>query len=463
MPGDASVGRFPTRTVAIGPMAIGGGRPRLLQSMVNVSPGEKDRFLRAVDRLLAVDCRLIRLALANRRDLSNFLSLLRFLPRDGVAYVADLHFGSELALAALDVCEKVRINPGNFGIFRTRPWREYDNASFAKERELVAGQARTFFQKAAKMNRAVRIGCNGGSIAGRMRWRHGDSALLASMEEMVAWAREVGMENLVISLKASDCRRTVEWNRMAVRRMAEFGWDYPLHLGVTEAGCGVAGLVRGAIGIGTLVSAGMGDTLRLSLAEAPEREVEFCRTLLAFLDRYPFPPVEFGKKSVAIVDGCADLCIDPCASDRDMALLGIVHRILSAPQLRTVAIGRGRCEEWRREVVEWTLQCCGWGNFRTEIIACPTCGRTTYDVAAAADAVRVRLGNLPNVRIAVMGCVVNGVGEMGDADYGYIGCGKGRVNLYRKGICLLRSVPEKNAIDVLEEWIYSDGKVCGRL
>jgi 1-hydroxy-2-methyl-2-(E)-butenyl 4-diphosphate synthase len=428
--------------------------------MVNVPLRDGDGCVRCVERLLAAGCRLIRFAVATRRDLFDFCSLRRRLPRAGVAYVADLHFGSELALAALEFFEKVRINPGNFGVFRTRP--AYDEESFSRERERVAEQALAFFQKAARLDRAVRIGCNGGSPAGRMRWRHGEeAALFASAREMGEWAREAGLEQVVFSFKASDCARTVEENLRAARHLAEWGWDYPLHLGMTEAGNGPEGRIRGAIAVGALLSQGLGDTLRLSLAEAPEREVEFGKKLLTFVRLHPFPPPRFGGKTVAVGTGSgpADLCIGPGDGPGDGALLAIVRQILSTPHLRTLAIAPGRDEPWRREVAEWTLQSCGWGQFRTEIVACPTCGRTSYDVAAAVGAIRSRLGNLPGVRIAVMGCVVNGVGEMGHADYGYIGCGNGMVNIYRRGICLLRAVPEENAIDALEKCIYPAGKV----
>jgi 1-hydroxy-2-methyl-2-(E)-butenyl 4-diphosphate synthase len=429
--------------------------------MVRVPLVDGANCLRAVATLVAAGCQLIRFAVPNRRELAAFAHLCPRLPRDSVAYVADLHFGSSLAVDALQYFDKVRINPGNFGHRRTPPPDSYGEESYRRERDGVELCARNFFRRAREMGRAVRIGCNGGSVAARMRWLHRgatgtDDALLASAWEFLRWAREEKLSAVVLSLKASDCLRTVALNREARRRMDAEGWDVPLHIGVTEAGSAIAGRVRAAIGIGALLSDGLGDTLRVSLTEREENEMEVARQLLHCAATRPLPPVNWESLAPELV-ATGGRAIGGDADDPLATIWSILHQIAGAgPGARlTVPPGDGRL----REIVEEIFQACGWGSFHTEIISCPACGRTGYNVAAVADELHRRLGNFPGLRVAVMGCVVNGVGEMGDADYGYIGSGKNTVNLYHRGVCVREAIPEKNAIDVLEQLIHGDPKV----
>jgi (E)-4-hydroxy-3-methylbut-2-enyl-diphosphate synthase len=249
--------------------------------------------------------------------------------------------------------------------------------------------------------------------------------------------------------------------------MEEMGWDLPFHLGVTEAANGLEGRVKGALGVGILLSQGIGNTLRISLTESPVQEVRFARKLLRFLEKNSFPCPPFSPKEVPVWEvlpphpppTVASICPFPPGLDGDERIFSTIQLLLSTPDLSAVHLEEGPDRDQRRAIVEAVLQACGWGRFSTEIIACPTCGRTSCDVAALVEGVRNRLGRLPHLKIAIMGCVVNGIGEMGDADYGCMGCGGGKVNLYHNGICVQSGVEEGEAIDALENRLARDGKL----
>jgi 4-hydroxy-3-methylbut-2-en-1-yl diphosphate synthase IspG/GcpE len=215
------------------------------------------------------------------------------------------------------------------------------------------------------------------------------------------------------------------------------------------------------LGVAVLLSAGLGDTVRISLTESSEREMEFGEKLLQFCRNHHFPPPENRGEALPIREGdCAEegeLLLSPPEGpwDCDGANLEILRKLLLAPHCRSVRIGPGPAAAERREIAEEALQACGRGQFRAEIVACPTCGRTAYDVAAVAEDIRRRLGHWRGLRIAVMGCAVNGPGEMGNADYGYVGTAKGRVNLYGRGVCLRRGIPAEIAVDELERLLQS--------
>jgi (E)-4-hydroxy-3-methylbut-2-enyl-diphosphate synthase len=458
-----SMNRRASRSVAVGPQHIGGANAVSIQSMLSTPVGDLDGCRRQVEELLAASCFLIRLAIPTRRSLADFCRLRGAIRDSRVAFIADLHYGSELAMDALDVFEKVRINPGNFAIRRTARAADYDEDRFLRERDSVESQAREFFLKARRQRRAVRIGSNGGSIAARTEWNcgRGGEALLEGALEMARWAREAEFHDLVFSFKSSDALTTIAANKLARQRMDELGWHYPFHLGVTEAGNGYAGRAAGALGIGSLLSQGIGDSLRLSLTEPPLREVEFAKKLLAFCGEKPLPEAPHRQWPVAVVEdrlaaGCVEAPLSEEPFDSDRCLLETLHCFLCAEDLRAVHVPDGPHRSQRQEIAKTVLQCCRWGKFFTEIVACPTCGRTTYDVGGVVDGLRERFGNYPHLRIAVMGCVVNGIGEMGDADYGYIGCGNGKVNLYKRGTCVVRGIKEKQAIGALAKLLSSE-------
>jgi (E)-4-hydroxy-3-methylbut-2-enyl-diphosphate synthase len=398
-------------------------------------------------------CPVIRVAIPNRGTLDRFCNLQDEFSGAGIIFVADLHYGSELALEALEVFEKVRINPGNFATARREKWENYSAEMFDGERERVGGEAMRFFTRARLLGRGVRIGSNGGSPAARWLWKcgsNGEEALLRGALEMARWAEDATFRNLFFSFKHSDCRRSVRLVREASRRMGEMGLSFPFHLGVTEAGNGLEGRVKGAIGIAIPLALGLGETLRLSLSESSLEEVKFAKKLLHFFQRQPLDPGRIPERRPRL-----RLESDPPLADEDGLVLEIVHRIFQAGEDGEVPIAATALEQ---RIGEIALQAWGWGKFSTEIVACPTCGRTGYAVGSVVEKIRARLGHLPHLKIAVMGCLVNGVGEMGDADYGYIGSGRGLVNLYRHGECVKRGIAEERAIDELENLLARDGE-----
>jgi (E)-4-hydroxy-3-methylbut-2-enyl-diphosphate synthase len=452
-----------SRPVAIGGLTIGGGGPIVLQSMLSLPLADQDGCRRQVEELATEGCPLIRVAIPTMRDLRLFQKFRETVADWNLAFVGDLHYGSELAWETLDVLEKVRINPGNFAICRRALPDAYADDLFRREQDVVAAAAEKFFQKARRLGRAVRIGGNSGSIAARTVWRRGrgPAALVESALEMAGWARRVDFHDLVFSFKASSAEGTVTANRLARKRMDELGWDYPFHLGVTEAGSGIWARAAGALGIGQLLRDGLGDTIRVSLTEPPAEEIRFGKKLLAFCGKHPFPvqPERFGLVSVMENSSGPGVLELPSAEepfDGESYLLETLYALLSADRLEAVCPSAGPHLEERRTIVRAALQACRWGKFFTAIVACPTCGRTTYDVAGTVEKIRRRLGDRPELRIAVMGCCVNGPGEMGDADYGCVGCGNGKVDLYVRGKCAIRAIEGERAPEELEKLIAKD-------
>jgi (E)-4-hydroxy-3-methylbut-2-enyl-diphosphate synthase len=431
--------------------------------MLSLPLADLDGCRRQVEALAAEGCFLIRVAVPAERDLAQFQKLRKFLPDKNLAFVGDLHYGSELAREALDVFEKVRINPGNFAIRRRPAPEEYGEDLFQRETDTVAAEAEEFFKKARRLDRAVRIGSNGGSLAARTIWRrgHGPDALVESALEMGRWARGADFHGLVFSFKCSSADGTIFANRLARKRMDELSWDYPFHLGVTEAGNGLLARAVGALGIGLLLGDGLGDTIRISLTEPPAAEIRFGKKLLAFCAQNPLPNPPKRTGPVTLLEegsGPNFLELPPPKEpfDGELCLLETLRTLLSADLLETVCLPPGPRREERKKIARAALQACRWGEFFTAIVACPTCGRATYDVAATVEQIRERLGERAGLRIAVMGCCVNGPGEAGAADYGCVGCGRGRVNIYKKGRCAIRSVEAERAAEELEKLAGTD-------
>ncbi|MDR1436461.1 MAG: (E)-4-hydroxy-3-methylbut-2-enyl-diphosphate synthase [Puniceicoccales bacterium] len=451
-------------TVTVGRQKIGGAEPIAIQSMLSVPLSSESQCLRQIEELLWAGCFLVRVAIPTARSLFDFERIRRSIGCENAAFIADLHFNGELALDALDVFEKVRINPGNFAGTLSGTLTRGENF-FRREEEEVRTKAREFFRKAKRLGRAVRIGCNGGSISARIRSQcgGGDGAMVSSAEEMVRWALEENFEDLVLSFKCSSASKTIEVNRLARKRMDELHCPFPFHLGVTEAGKGFCGRAAAAVAVGVLLSEGLGDTVRISLTESPGAEVKFAKKLLKFCESSGMPSPIDRPEPVRLIgdETCGGDAIARRVDgqfDGEDYLLHMAGALLGTKNLRAVVLEAGPHLEERREIVESILQVCRWGKFFTEIISCPTCGRTGYDVGAVADEVRRRLGSYPHLRIAVMGCSVNGVGEMGDAHYGCVGCGRGMVQLYRGGKRVGQAVPQEMAAAALESLLKDAGE-----
>ncbi len=422
-----------------GRVPIGGGNPVLVQTMCNTSTDDIVGSVAQCRAMAAAGADLIRLTTQGLKQVESLREIKRRLRAEGILtpLVADIHFLADAALAAASVADKVRINPGNF----------------AKEHEVACAKFRELLSLCKEHGTAIRIGLNHGSLGERITQRYGNTPL-AMKEAVMEWLRMCVAEDfydVVVSLKASNTLVMAEAYRLLYAAMRdELGCIFPLHLGVTEAGNGDEGRIKSAVGIGTLLGEGIGDTIRVSLTEDPVHEIPVGRQIVAAIADGYSPR---GSRTVVEASDWEDFIIKgsclwgPSLLDKridDFSLKG--STIGGAPVPATVG------DRFR----DLLLQACRRRFTHPEYIACPGCGRTLYDLESTFNEVKRRTAHLAGVKIAVMGCVVNGPGEMADADYGYVGEGRGHVTLYRGRTPVLRYIPQEEAIDKLLELIASD-------
>ena len=362
-------------------------------------------------RLAEAGAQLVRITVPGLKDVENIREIHRRLREAGcgIPLAADIHFSSDTAIAVAPVVEKVRINPGNFHADHDKA-----RAEFARLIEVCR-----------EHGTAIRIGLNHGSLGRYITEKYGNTpfAMATAAMEWVRMCVERNFHSVVVSLKASNTVVMTQAYRELVRMMKEDGTVFPLHLGVTEAGGGDSGRIKSCIGIATLLQEGIGDTIRVSLTEAPENEIPVARYLAE------------GRRGDEMLDA---------AIDWGPRLLK--HEIDEIPA------SAGISEYLRNEI----MQAARRRFYKAEYIACPGCGRTMYDLQKTFAEVKARTSHLKGVVIAVMGCIVNGPGEMADADWGYVGEGNGNVAIYHKGKPVLRHIPDSEAIDRLLELIEAD-------
>ena len=351
--------RFQSRVVHIGSVPLGGDYPVRVQSMTSTNTLDTGSTVAQAIRMIEAGCEYVRIAVPGMREAENLKEIKNALRHEGykTPLIADVHFNPKFAEIAAKIVEKVRINPGNY-----LPLRVKRDASRVMDADQVLEQISARLSPLLKICRehgtAIRIGVNHGSLSERIMDLYGDTPL-GMVESALEFARVcegLSFHDLVLSLKASNTRVMIAANRLLAERMRQEGMNYPIHLGVTEAGAGEDGRIKSAIGIGSLIADGIGDTIRVSLTEDPEFEIP------------------------------------------------VAYNILQATGARIT---------------------------RTEFISCPSCGRTQFNIQAALELVKSRTAHLKGLKIAVMGCIVNGPGEMADAHYGYVGAGKGKVHLYK--------------------------------
>lgn len=385
---DSTIHRRKTRPVRVGDVIIGGGHPVVVQSMINEDTLDISGSVAAIRRLHELGCEIVRVTVPSMAHAKALAEIKDKLAKtyQSVPLVADVHHnGMKIALEVAKHVDKVRINPGLYVFEKPKADRgEYSQAEF----EDIGGKIRETLEPLVvslrDRGKAMRIGVNHGSLAERMLFTYGDTpeGMVESALEFIRICESLDFRNLVLSLKASRVPVMLAAYRLMVRRMDELGMDYPLHLGVTEAGDGEYGRIKSTAGIGTLLAEGIGDTIRVSLTEAPEKEIPVC------------------------------------------------YSILQALGLRKTMV---------------------------EYVACPSCGRTLFNLEEVLHRVREATNHLTGLDIAVMGCIVNGPGEMADADYGYVGKQPGYISLYR-GREEIRKVPQENGVEELINLIKSDGR-----
>ncbi len=380
--------RRKTRPVRVGNVTIGGNAPVVVQSMINEDTMDIAGAANAIQRLHEIGCEIVRVtvpSLAHARAVGEIKQKLKLQYQD-VPLVADVHHnGMKIALEVAKYVDKVRINPGLYVFEKPKPDRtEYTEAEFREIGDKIRETLKPLVESLKEQDKAMRIGVNHGSLAERMLFTYGDTPLgmVESALEFIRICEDLDFHNLVISLKASRVPVMISAYQLMVKRMDELGMNYPLHLGVTEAGDGEYGRIKSTAGIATLLAQGIGDTIRVSLTEAPEKEIPVC------------------------------------------------YSILQALGLRKTMV---------------------------EYVACPSCGRTLFNLEEVLQKVRAATSHLVGLDIAVMGCIVNGPGEMADADYGYVGKNPGFISLYR-GREEIKKVPEEKGVEELIALIKADGR-----
>ncbi len=443
-----------TLTVKAGQIAIGSNEPIVVQTMCNTHTSDIEASVAQCRRLAKAGAEMIRLTVPSLGQVESLREIHSRLRSEGVdtPLVADVHFSSEIAIAAASVVEKVRINPGNFH-------KDHDKAreQFAKLVELCKTNGT-----------AIRIGLNHGSLGERITGLYGNTPL-AMKEAVMEWLKmcvENDFYNVVVSLKASNTYVMVEAYRLLAKEMEATGVVFPLHLGVTEAGNGDAGRIKSAVGISALLSEGIGNTIRVSLTEDPENEIPVAQYLSDRYGRRLYSSMVSltleGKKAIAVYNAPSKerLLLDFSCDfgkrllDKDLDEVVLKGSYIDDDGVQIELDG----SEYAEYLTDELMQAARRRFYRPEYIACPGCGRTMYNLEGTFEEVKRRTKHLKGMVIAVMGCIVNGPGEMADADWGYVGEGNGKVSIYKGKEPILRHVPETEAIDRLLELIDESAK-----
>lgn len=401
-------------------IVLGKGHPIVIQTMCNKHTCDEEESIKQCIRLSEAGSQMIRLTVPGLQDVPHIKAIREALRERGIytPIVADIHFSSQTAIEVAPFVDKVRINPGNFH----------------KDHEKAREEFARLIEVCKENGTAIRIGVNHGSLGEYITSLYGNTpqAMALAAMEWVRMCVEQDFDKVVVSLKSSNTVTMVQAYRELVRLFKKEGVDFPLHVGVTEAGNGESGRIKSCVGIATLLEEGIGDTIRVSLTEDPQEELPVAAYLAA---RYSNAPAPKGLSAQEI-------------------------EMLDAACTWGPKLMRGEVDDIPQEVDghlrDEIMQAARKRFYKPEYIACPGCGRTMYNLQKAFEEVKAKTSHLQNVVIAVMGCIVNGPGEMADADWGYVGEGGGKVSIYKKNVPVLRHIPEAEAADKLLELIEED-------
>jgi (E)-4-hydroxy-3-methylbut-2-enyl-diphosphate synthase len=571
--------RRKTREIVIGDpnrggVIIGGNHPIVKQSMLTCDTMDTALSVRQTLELVEVGCQLVRITAPTVKDAANLQNIVAELRKQNclVPIVADIHFKPEAAMEAVKWVEVVRVNPGNYADSKKFATKEYTDEQYAAELKRIEEKFSPLVVEAKKLKRCLRIGTNHGSLSDRIMNRYGDTPLgmVESALEFARICRKHDFHNFKFSMKSSNPKVMIECYRLLVARLEQEGadWNYPIHLGVTEAGEGEDGRIKSAIGIGSLLCDGLGDTIRVSLTEDSPREIEVCTDLLAQIlvlsnskvqiseMSFPFDPFHFEKRetpeielnentkcggeqlirvvvtqatwdkvapkirpkddvkpeaiyedlNIAEIDPTEDFeincetqlvtvkdglnlpaitafrllalnlkklgrnnpillkdCInfEPVPLEPKIALLraSVVIGSLLADGIGDAILIRGEAGGGQSLRLAYNiLQAAGCRSFKTDYVACPSCGRTLFNLQTVTAKIKARTEHLKGVKIAIMGCIVNGPGEMADADFGYVGGAPGKINLYVGKQAIKFNIPEAEAVERLVDLIKEHNK-----
>ncbi len=550
--------RFKTREVKVGQIGIGGNNPIRIQSMTNTDTMDTSATVEQSIRLFEAGCEMVRITAQGVKQAENLASIKSELKNRGyqIPLIADIHYSPKAAEIAAMIVEKVRINPGNY-TDRNRGKINFSETEYQESIEQIRKNITPLIQICKKHKTAIRIGSNHGSLSDRIIDRFGNTpeGMVEAALEFAHICGELNFHNIVFSMKASNVRVMVYATRLLVKKMMDEGMEYPVHLGVTEAGNAIEGRVKSAIGIGTLLANGIGDTIRVSLTEAPENEIPVAQKIVNYLHRenaelsknifeqffYPAFNYQLRNSKIEFLDKTQkpplvisspgqyytekpDLILDnhqvdtlnwqkynfevnnslilsddspiliqsnqspavfqfrnffqhlhkkkseipvilkksypPTTNDNNLT----IEAAIDFGPLFLDGFGDGiwiesdQTENEKMISLSYTiLQAAGARISKTEFIACPSCGRTQYNIELSLQKIKDATSHLAGLRIAVMGCIVNGPGEMADADYGYVGMGSGKVALYKGKRQIRKDVNEAQAVETLIEIIKENG------
>lgn len=509
--------RFKTREIKVGSIGIGGDNPIRIQSMTTSNTRDIDATVDQIARLADAGCEIARVTVQGKKEAESCEGIKNTLLRKGytIPLVADIHFYPPAALLVAEFADKIRVNPGNF-VDKRASFKviEYDDAAYDRELIKIEEGLAPLIEKCKRLKRAMRIGTNHGSLSDRIMNRFGDSprGMVESAFEFARVCRKYDYHDFCFSMKASNPVVMLHAYRLLVAEMMQLGWDYPLHLGVTEAGEGEDGRIKSAMGIGALLLDGIGDTIRVSLTEDPWAEIDPCKRLVAFADfrrgqgiepfeeRRNFDSLQrrdvvysspFNEKGSVLVKEADRYFCEGVEIDLDQCILfqpkiSPVHEvrrlvaklkkegctlplIVEIPEWETIHAGaeygailcdllaEGVCVKEKSFGLN-LLQAARMRMSKTDFISCPGCGRTLFDLQDVSRRIREKTAHLPGVKIAIMGCIVNGPGEMADADFGYVGSKPGKIDLYVGKNVVVRDIDFDDADERLIELIKTHGK-----
>lgn len=501
---------FLTRSINVGKLSIGGSNPVRIQSMLTIPVTDTEKALVQAQKLFDAGCEMIRITVPGIKEALAVEKFKGRLAQKGlnIPLIADIHFSPKAALTVAGFVEKVRINPGNYFVDKKSSLTPiYTEKEPKEEKKRLEEGFLPLLNVLKKEQKALRIGVNHGSLSERILLRYGNTVegMVASALEYAEICRRHDFHNFLFSMKASDPLIMVQAYRKLVEAMQKRNWDYPLHLGVTEAGEGEDGRVKSALGIGALLLEGIGDTIRVSLTESPEKEIRPAKLLVAFTQKQKllnaepkssFPDKvkhllwvekedlkDLTPKLLKQVDGlvlskdCNQNQIKKDIKDKTTgfekatpsifsgdkeqitieasALLG---SLLIDNQLDYLCFKAPVSLKEKIELGQGILQAAKKQIFKTEFISCPGCGRTQFDIQAVTKEAKAKMSHLKGLKIAIMGCIVNGPGEMADSDFGLIGAGEGKVNLYVQKNCAVKGVFLEEAVEQLIKLIKKEGK-----
>ena len=444
----------------VGTIGIGGQNPIRIQSMGTVDTNNTEGCVAQAKRIIDAGGELVRFTTQGTREAENMKNISAQLKAEGyqTPLVADVHFTAHTADVAAQYCEKVRINPGNYvDPGRTFKHLEYTDEEYAAELQKIEAKLVPFLNICKEHHTAVRIGVNHGSLSDRIMSRYGDTpaGIVESCMEFLRIFRRENFNDVVISIKASNTVVMVTTMRLLVETMDKEDMHYPLHLGVTEAGEGEDGRIKSAVGIGALLTEGIGDTIRVSLSEEPECEIPVARKLV---DMIPECSQLREEAEAGINADTITLHVD--APDWETlqlkAAMAVGALLIDRKATKLVIQSDGFSAEKLVELSDAILQAARIKFTKTEYISCPGCGRTLYNLQETIAKIKAATKDLVGLKIGIMGCIVNGPGEMADADYGYVGAGRGKISLYKAKECVEKNIPEEEAVEKLLELIRKD-------